>query len=170
MDVKIFWAINLLAGRSFILDKIMILISNRIRYVYLLIIIILWFKKKMTIEVVVSMLIAFVTNSVIKLFYFKPRPFIKRRIGLLIPSKRDSSFPSKHTILVFAVSTSVFLYQRILGSIMLVLSFLTGLSRIWVGHHYPSDIVGSAVLGSFSSMLLHKLSLFDRSKEIGERR
>jgi undecaprenyl-diphosphatase len=40
---------------------------------------------------------------------------------------------------------------------MLGFSFLTGLSRIWVGHHYPSDIAGSAVLGSFTSAIIHKL-------------
>ncbi|ADE68636.1 hypothetical protein BMQ_1604 [Priestia megaterium QM B1551] len=75
----------------------------------------------------------------IKCFYFKPRPFMERRVGILIPSKMDSSFLSKHTLLAFAVSTSIFLHKRILGSVMLGLSLLTGFSRIWLGHHYPSD-------------------------------
>jgi undecaprenyl-diphosphatase len=84
---------------------------------------------------------------------------MKRRVGILIPSKMDSSFPSKHTLLVFAVSTTVFLYRRVLGSIMWGISLLTGLSRIWVGHHYPTDIIGSAILGSLSSLFVHKRSL-----------
>jgi undecaprenyl-diphosphatase len=164
MDFKMFRAINLLSGRSSILDKLMILFSNRIRYVYILILIIMWFKKhtykKITINAVISSLITLIINFLIKLFYFKPRPFMKRRVGILIPSKSDSSFPSKHTLLVFAISSSVFFYQRILGSIMWGLSLLTGLSRIWVGHHYPSDIIGSAVLGTVTSMFTHKLLSF----------
>lgn len=166
MDVKLFQAINFLSGRSLILDKIMILISNRIRYVYILILIIMFFKKhdykKMSIDAVISVLISLIINIIIKLLYFKPRPFLKRRVALLIPSKMDSSFPSKHTLLVFAVSTTVFLYQRCLGLIMWGMSLLTGLSRIWVGHHYPSDIIGSAFLGSFTSMFLHKISRFKK--------
>lgn len=70
----------------------------------------------------------------------------------------DSSFPSKHTLLVFAVSTSVLLYNRVLGSIMCGLAVMTGITRIWVGHHYPSDIIGSAILGSVTSMCVHKNS------------
>ena len=60
-------------------------------------------------------------------------------------------------LLVFAISTSIFLYDRILGSIMWILSVLTGLFRIWVGHHYPSDIIGSAFIASMTSIMLEKI-------------
>ncbi|WP_243291871.1 undecaprenyl-diphosphatase [Bacillus sp. FJAT-47783] len=167
MDTTIFRAINMLSGRFSLLDKWMIFISNKIRYVYILLLLMMWFKnmtyKKMTVNAVISSFITLILNSFIKFFYFKPRPFVKRRVGILIPSKRDSSFPSKHTLLVFAISTSVFLYERVLGFIMFGLSFLTGFSRIWVGHHYPSDIIGSAVLGSLTSMIIHKLIRFQTS-------
>jgi undecaprenyl-diphosphatase len=43
---------------------------------------------------------------------------------------------------------------------MFGLSLLTGFSRIWVGHHYPSDIIGSAFLGSFTSIFVHIVSRF----------
>ncbi|WP_026564952.1 undecaprenyl-diphosphatase [Bacillus sp. UNC41MFS5] len=158
MDVKLFHLINLLSGRHLIIDKLMILISKKMKFVFFIILVILLFKKKnVTIEAVVSIMISLILHFIIKLFYFKPRPFIKGRVDILSPSKFDSSFPSKHTLLTFAVSTIVLFNQRILGSIMLGFSFLTGLSRIWVGHHYPSDIAGSAVLGSFTSAIIHKL-------------
>ncbi|MED1469444.1 undecaprenyl-diphosphatase [Bacillus salipaludis] len=166
MDVKLFRAINFLSGRSLMLDKMMIFISNRIRFVYILILIIMFFKRqeyrKMAMDAAISILISLIINIFIKLFYFKPRPFLKRSVGILIPSKMDSSFPSKHTLLVFAVSTTIFFYHRFLGVIMGGMSFLTGLSRIWVGHHYPSDIIGSAFLGSLISFFVHKLSLFQK--------
>ncbi|WML55828.1 phosphatase PAP2 family protein [Neobacillus sp. PS3-12] len=59
-------------------------------------------------------------------------------------------------MLAFAVSTSIFLYDRVLGSIMWGISALTGFSRIWVGHHYPSDIIGSAFIASLTSIILDK--------------
>ncbi|PLS07076.1 phosphatase PAP2 family protein [Neobacillus cucumis] len=157
MDIKLFRFINLLSGRFIFLDKLMIFISTKMKFVFFIILVVLLFKKKnITLEAVVSILISLFMHFIIKVFYFKPRPFLERRVGILLPSKVDSSFPSKHTLLVFAVSTIVFIYQRILGSIMFGFSILTGVSRIWLGHHYPSDIAGSAVLGTFTSSFIHK--------------
>ena len=165
MDVKLFRVINLLSGRYLVIDQLMILISNKIKFAFFFILVFLLFRKrKVFIEAVVSLVITLFIHFITKLFYFKPRPFIDRRVRILTPSKFDSSFPSKHTLLTFAVSTVVHFYQRILGSILLGFSVLTGLSRIWVGHHYPSDIAGSAVLGSFTSTIIHKLLKISKGK------
>jgi undecaprenyl-diphosphatase len=83
---------------------------------------------------------------------------VKYRVGILTPSKMDSTFPGKHILLVFAISTSIFLYDRVLGSVMWILSVLTGFSRIWVGHHYPSDIIGSAFIATVTSTILDKIT------------
>jgi undecaprenyl-diphosphatase len=157
MDLKLFQLINILSGRYSTADKLMILISNRIRYVYLFIIVVMLFKnrfnKKIAIETSLSVAVSFAAQFFIHLFYFKPRPFMNRRVGILIPSKMDSSFPSKHTMLAFTASTTVLMFHRTLGTIMMWMSALTGLSRIWVGHHYPSDIIGSVFLGSLISVM-----------------
>ncbi|MFE8700100.1 phosphatase PAP2 family protein [Cytobacillus sp. FJAT-54145] len=156
MDIKLFRAIFRLSGRSSLLDQLMILTSNKIRYVYIFVLLVMWIQndgyKKIAIQTLRSTFIAFLVDLTFRFFLYRPRPFIKRRVGILIPSKVNSSFPSKHTLLVFAVSTSILLYQRTLGLLMTGLSLLTGLSRIWVGHHYPSDIIGSALLGSLTSL------------------
>ncbi|PES29584.1 undecaprenyl-diphosphatase [Priestia megaterium] len=160
MDYKIFRAINQLAGRYSSFDTLMILISKKVRYVFIFILTVMWFRngsqKKVTLYAVISVAFTLFIHTLMKCFYFKPRPFMKRRAGILIPSKMDSSFLSKHTLLTFAVSTSIFLHKRILGSVMLGLSLLTGFSRIWVGHHYPSDIVRSAFIGSLTSIIVDK--------------
>ena len=142
------------------IDLLMIFVSNKIRYLYILVLIFMWFRndsyKKVTCNALKSAGIALLVNTLIKLFYFKPRPFVKHRVGILIPSKVDSSFPSKHTMLVFAISTSILLYKRVLGSIMWVISLLTGFSRIWVGHHYPADIISSAFIATIISIVVDK--------------
>ena len=160
MNDKVFKAINLLSGRCSPIDLLMIFLSKKIRYVFIFVLIFMWFRndyyKKVSCNAVMSSGITLLIHTLVKLFYFKPRPFVKRRVGILIPSKVDSTFPSKHTLLAFAISTSIFLYDRVLGSIMLVLSVLTGFSRIWVGHHYPSDIIGSAFIGTMTSIIVDK--------------
>ncbi|WP_258831248.1 undecaprenyl-diphosphatase [Peribacillus frigoritolerans] len=162
MNYKVFKSINQLSRNCSPIDLLMILISKKIRFVFIFVLIFMWFKnnsyKKVSCNAVISVGVNLFINTLIKLFYFKPRPFIKRRVGILIPSKMDSSFPSKHTLLVFAISTSIFLYDRVLGSIMWVLSVLTGFSRIWVGHHYPSDIIGSALIATMTSIILDKIA------------
>lgn len=155
-------------------DLLMVAISNKIRYVFIFVLIFMWFRnnsyKKAAFHAVASAAAALFMNMLIKLFYFRPRPFVKRRVGILIPSKMDSSFPSKHTLLTFAVSASIFLHHRVLGSIMWGLSVLTGFSRIWLGHHYPSDIIGSALIGTLISIILDKTrqfnQYFDRLKQL----
>lgn len=158
MNYSIFKSI--IAGYRSPIDLLMILISNKIRYLYIFVLLFMWFKNESSNKVarnsVVSVGISLVIHTIIKLFYYKPRPFVYQRIGILIPSKMDSSFPSKHTMLVFAISTSILLYNRVLGAIMSGLSLLTGLSRIWVGHHYPSDIIGSAFISTMISIIVDK--------------
>ncbi|OZM58094.1 undecaprenyl-diphosphatase [Lottiidibacillus patelloidae] len=160
MDYKLFKLINQLAGRSFWVDKLMILISNRARYLYLFAILFLLICKGRNKEVgknaVYSMCLAYLVNLMIRIFSYKPRPFVKHRVGILKPCKMDSSFPSKHTLLVFAVSTSIIMYKKGIGLVLSTLSLLTGLSRVWLGHHYPSDIIGSACIGSLISVVVDR--------------
>lgn len=162
MNNKVFKLINQFSGRCSPIDLLMIWISNKIRYVFIFVLIFMWFRndsyKKVSCNALKSMGITLFIHTLIKLFYFKPRPFVKHRVGILIPSKIDSTFPSKHTLLVFAISTSIFLYDRVLGLVMWILSVLTGFSRIWVGHHYPSDIIGSAFIATMTSAILDKIS------------
>lgn len=164
MDYYIFKSINQLSGRFNLINLLMIFVSKKIRYVFIFVMIFMWFRnnnfKKVTYCAGISSAVTLVFNILIKLLYFRPRPFMKRRVGILIPSKMDSSFPSKHTLLVFAVSTSIYLHNRVLGAIMWLLSVLTGFSRIWVGHHYPSDIIGSAFIATITSVMIDKMARF----------
>ncbi|MBR9655507.1 MULTISPECIES: undecaprenyl-diphosphatase [Bacillus] len=158
MNYKMFRAINCLAGRHSTLDTFMIFISQKTRFLYIFLLALMWFRnnsyKKIILFAGVSVGFALFINRFIQLFYFKPRPFVLHRVRLLIPSKNNSSFPSKHTVLAFALATSVLLRERLFGSIMWFLAILTGFSRIWLGHHYPFDIIGSAFIGILTSIAI----------------
>lgn len=159
MGSKAFRFINQFSGRVLPIDLLMIFISNKIRYLFIFVLILMWIRKGhyrlLAITSIYSAGLSLIIYFLIKLFYFKPRPFINHRVGILIPSKVDSTFPSKHTMLVFAVSTAIYLQERMLGLVMLLLSGLTGLSRVWLGHHYPFDILGSAFIASMTSALIN---------------
>ncbi|CAM4250406.1 phosphoesterase [Bacillus manliponensis] len=158
MNYRIFRIINCLAGRNLTLDTFMIFMSKRTPLLYTFLLVFMWFRnkpyKKMILFAGVSVGFSLIINYLIQLFYFKPRPFVVHRVRLLIPSKNNSSFPSKHTILAFALATSILLRNSLFGLIMWFLAILTGFSRIWVGHHYPFDIVGSAFIGTFISLVI----------------
>jgi undecaprenyl-diphosphatase len=156
LDEKLFHTINGLSGHLPLLDKIMIFVSNKGRYLYFFVIIYLLMKdRELAKKVLLSMTIGYLIDKVIRLFVYKPRPFMKRKVGILIPSKLNSSFPSKHALLVFCISTSIYLRNKVLGTITTVLSILTSLSRIWLGHHYPTDILGSAIIAVITSTAIN---------------
>ncbi|MCU4759480.1 MULTISPECIES: undecaprenyl-diphosphatase [unclassified Bacillus (in: firmicutes)] len=162
MNYKMFRAINRLAGRNSTIDTFMIFISQKTRFLYIFLLALMWFRnnsyKKNILFAGVSVGFSLCINRFIQFYYFKPRPFVIHRVRLLIPSKNNSSFPSKHTAVAFALATSVLLRERLFGLIMWFLAILTGFSRIWLGHHYPFDIIGSAFIGILTSIVIGNTS------------
>ncbi|HZH58856.1 MAG TPA: phosphatase PAP2 family protein [Metabacillus sp.] len=163
MDKILFKIINQFAGRNLFLDRLMVFASNELRFVYgFVLVILLVFRhsnKKFVYELIISLMITLGLKKLINKVKYIPRPFLTRNANVLLPSLQDSSFLSKHTLLSFTISTTVYLYNRVLGKFLYFLSFLIGLSRIWVGAHYPYDIIRSSILGSMVSFLVNKLNI-----------
>ncbi len=68
--------------------------------------------------------------------------------------KRGNSFPSGHAANNFAVATVVFLFYRRRGWLAFVPAALVSYSRIYVGSHWPSDVLVSCALGSLLAVLV----------------
>ncbi|WP_273122991.1 phosphatase PAP2 family protein [Metabacillus sp. HB246100] len=161
MDKKLFLLINQLANKSVWMDRMMIYASNELRFLYPLAVCMLWIRKpkkiKIPSETLVSVLMCMLISNAIKKVKDLPRPFITRKANVLLPSKEDSSYISKHTILAYAVSTTIYLYNKGLGIFMYGFSTLIGISRVWTGVHYPFDILRSALLGSVVSIGFNRI-------------
>ena len=66
---------------------------------------------------------------------------------------KDHSFPSGHTTAIFAVVTPYVLLMPSLGLYLIPIALCVGLSRIYLGLHYPSDVIAGGILGMVSGIL-----------------
>lgn len=119
-------------------------------------------KKTRNIGIVVLVSLAiniFITNIALKPLIARTRPFdATSAIIPLISKPHDYSFPSGHTSASFA---SAFIYYRMCpkkyGIAAIVLASLIGLSRLYLGVHYPSDVIGGLLVGLFSSIAAYRI-------------
>lgn len=164
MDTIIFRFINNLAGKNNALDMIMIFFAEYFVFILALIMIILWFvkKNKKNREMLFTAFSAFVLGEVLNrvagLLVFHIQPFATlSEVNQLIEKGIDNSFPSNHATLAFSVLTTYFLYNKnYKGLIALLIAIVVSISRIYVGVHYPIDILVGALIGTFSAYICVK--------------
>jgi undecaprenyl-diphosphatase len=89
----------------------------------------------------------------------RTRPYVAHpaHSHLLISSSHDPSFPSDHATGAFALAVGVWLYDRIAGTLLLILASILAFSRVYVGTHYPGDVVGGALIGVTVALALYLL-------------
>ena len=85
--------------------------------------------------------------AVSNVLYYRERPFTELPVNLLFYRPPDSSFPSNATALGFAIATGLWLRERRLAWPFFLLAALFGLVRVFAGIHYPTDILGGALVG-----------------------
>ena len=153
LDYYLFSLLNQFAGRNQYIDYIAVFLAVYLIFAFAILILLMINNKKLLITAVLSSIIAFASKHLISLFYFRPRPFIDHDVNLIVNHLTDSSFPSNHAAVSFALATSIFLYNRKLGTISFVIAGLIAVSRVFVGVHYFSDIITGALIGAVSAYL-----------------
>lgn len=89
----------------------------------------------------------------IKSFFSRMRPYKKHdKIPIMYPPDKHS-FPSGHTMVGFAISFSVGSYSFGSAILFYTIASLIAFSRVYVGLHYPLDVICGIVLGSVIGML-----------------
>ncbi|MCX5207248.1 phosphatase PAP2 family protein [Streptomyces sp. NBC_00237] len=104
--------------------------------------------------------IAVLVNIPIRGFVERPRPFVEHKgLEVLVDGKTDFSFVSDHSTMAMAIAIGVFMANRKLGLLSIALAFAEGFCRVYMGVHYPTDVVGGFALGTAVALLLAPLAL-----------
>src|SRR3989344_7919066 len=159
-DFVIFETINGLANHLRALDALGIFFADYLPFVLgFWLISFLWYPKGDRIKnrpmVMVALFSGLVARFAIKpwvvFFYNRPRPYVTLPfVHKLIPTFFFSdvqSFPSGHALFFFAVSVAIYGFNKKLGIVFFLASGVMAMARIFVGVHWPSDILTGAFLG-----------------------
>jgi undecaprenyl-diphosphatase len=103
-----------------------------------------------------SALFALGAAQVIGELWNRPRPYEAHAdvAHLFVAASPDPSFPSDHATAAFAIAVAILLRSRRPGLVALVMAIVLAISRVVVGTHYPSDVLGGAVLGTLAALIL----------------
>lgn len=149
-DVGLFQLIHGLAGKSALLDAISIFFAQFAiaAFPFFLFGIPRALRRETLVRLLIAISCAFFVNTVIGALFFRPRPFVtlgfEPLISLFLNGK---SFPSDHTAIAFAWAVGLWQESRLLGFWCLLLALTVGASRVFVGVHYPADIIGGIIVG-----------------------
>ncbi|WP_461028255.1 phosphatase PAP2 family protein [Streptomyces sparsus] len=104
--------------------------------------------------------VAYLVNYPIRELVARPRPFVDHEgLDVLVPGKTGFSFVSDHTTLVTAIAVGIFLVNRKLGALAVLLALFQGFGRVYAGVHYPTDVIGGLALGTAVALLLAPVAL-----------
>jgi undecaprenyl-diphosphatase len=86
---------------------------------------------------------------------YRERPLHIPALNFQLPYNVDpstlikwSSFPSDHAVLCFCMAVGLWMVSRHLGMVAIIFSCLLNLDRVYLGYHYPTDIIAGALLGA----------------------
>jgi undecaprenyl-diphosphatase len=160
MDLFLFEKINALANQSKFFDWIGIFFAEYLLWIIVGILVILFLFKKTRLMAICAggsiVLGRLIIAEIIKRLYSSPRPYIiLEGVKKIIVGNTDyQSFPSGHTTIFFAFATAIYFFNKKWGIISFIAAILVGLSRIFVGVHWPIDVAAGAVIGVMSGIVV----------------
>ncbi|MFE2888829.1 phosphatase PAP2 family protein [Streptomyces sp. NPDC059272] len=104
--------------------------------------------------------LAVLVNVPIRGFVERPRPFLDHTgLDVLISGKTDYSFVSDHATITMAMGVALFVADRRFGVAGIGLALVEGFCRVYMGVHYPTDVIGGFALGTAVALLLSPLAM-----------
>jgi undecaprenyl-diphosphatase len=165
MDYSLYKSINGLSGGSFA-DGLFKLITNDLAGVLVVLValtfLIPWASRRLerrqgAVLATAAAGLSLLLNQPLASAVDRTRPYIAHpaHAHLLISRSPDPSFPSDHATGAFAFAMGLWLYDRALGAAFFVLAAILAFSRVYVGTHYPGDVVAGALLGMAVAVVLY---------------
>lgn len=156
---SLFFSIFDLNGLSWTLDQSMILATTYLIYLTFLLILILGLKggireKKALLFIILGIPISILLIKIIHLFLFVPRPFVTFHLSPIVMEAADSaSFPSRHATIAGVLAFAYTYFKSKWSPLLIFIMLWIGISRIYVGVHYPLDILGGFIVAIISLAL-----------------
>lgn len=163
MNAMIFQTINGIANNSKLFDFIGVFFADYLLWIAIGILIVLFSIKKtrwMAISAGISIVLSrLIITEIIKRLYSSPRPYlVLEGVRKIISENHDyQSFPSGHAAIFFALATAIYFFNKKWGIIGFIIALLVGISRIYVGVHWPIDILGGAMIGIVAGVIIIKI-------------
>ncbi|GED18245.1 undecaprenyl-diphosphatase [Aneurinibacillus migulanus] len=162
-NIDAFRLINDLGKQYPYLNPVIVFLAEYMLYFLCLSIVVYWFtrtnkNRMMVIQAVIAFILAEILGKMAGQFHSHYQPFaVLPHVNQLIEHDIDNSFPSDHTILFFSVCISFWLVRKKGEWLWLMLPLCVAISRIWVGVHYPIDVITGALLGVISALFVYWL-------------
>ncbi len=179
-DSSVIHFLNGFSQKSFFFDRMMnFLVDNYFLKGAMVVAVFwyLWFRKSVNtnkvregiVITIISSFIAIILGRLLALTLpFRVRPVYDPSVIFLKPYRFGaydlgnwSSFPSDHAIMYFALATGIFLISKKLGILTYLYTFFVGcFPRMYMGLHYPSDVLVGAVIGVVIALSVSKAKIF----------
>ena len=152
LNISLFSWINASPEASNTSIHFAIFIANDLLYCMILLFAWFWLRgnydtKKQILKAFIFTSIAILISQCISHVYYHPRPFVMEIGRTLIYHAPNGSFPSDHMLIFSSIAFSyLFSAQRKLGVFLLVMAWLVAWSRVYLGVHFPLDMLGAFLL------------------------
>ena len=154
MDASLVLALHQLASSQAWFGAIVLLVAQAGIFVLPIALLVVWLvasapsdgRRAAIVAGVASGIVAIAVGLVLERTLNRPRPFVELGFDPLFAHAHDSSFPSDHTLVGVALVGPMLWQAPKLGIWLFVWALIVGFARVAAGIHYPTDILGSAIL------------------------
>ena len=169
-DFTVFHWLNHFAGHIPPLDALMAFFARYALELYAVLFIAAWFtlpknnlKHRHALVVAgFAGILALAINYLIAHVWYRPRPFVVLPAGTytkLIPHVADASFPSDHTAGGFGFAAASWgKGAKWISYAFTILGVIVAIARVYVGVHWPTDVLAGVLVGTLAGKVMWKLS------------
>jgi undecaprenyl-diphosphatase len=165
MDWSLFHAVNDLQAHSGVAHGLLRLVAeDGIAVFAVLLLAGWWFGRRLGLGAVagsvaagVAALVALAMNQLVGHAVHRARPYATHAgVHLLVARTSDFSFPSDHAAVAGAVAAGLLFVERRLGLVAAVAALVMAFSRVYVGAHYPGDVLSGATIGMVAAEAIRR--------------
>ncbi len=170
-DSVIVSRLNALVGLSPWFDTLLVFLTNHLGYLLIVGSLIYWYihasrdkgSVRLFLFVFLSVILSrLVFTEIIRYIWYRPRPLaVLHDLQLILPKEMTASFPSGHVSMYFALAFAMFYLDKKIGAWYLSFATLIALSRVILGFHYMTDIIGGFLV-AWVSVIIIKCALEHR--------